>query len=203
MFSVIGQVPPQLLPQCARSRSARDPVQSALFTASLVVSLHKLEVFSGIVDLTSLVDSIMTFTTAFSIEIFMSSRQAWVKISVGIALAMMIVLVSWGVWVTSEAGTGFSVLRRAHLWKDRLLNFTGVVPEPKGEGKDRDGLGKSGKLCRPRTLKEVFNFIRPQRQRRASTSSKLNLNGSNGALGPPDGQGVESEINSKEQGSAV
>lgn len=206
MFSVIGYVSPESPPRCTWPRSARNPVQSAVFATSLVVSW--IFPFESVY-LTSLINRTMLFITAFSIEIFMSSRQAWVKIPVGIALAMMIIPISWSVLVTVEGGTGFSISNRVHLWKDWLLDSTRVIPgpgSPAGDGKDWEGQGKSEKLRRSRTLKEVFNFIRLPRRQRARTSStlvSLDLTGSNGSCGLPAGPGVEGENNNKEQESAV
>jgi hypothetical protein len=158
------------------------------------------------VDLTSLIDSTMMFTIAFSIGIFMSSRQTWVKLSVGIALAMMIFPVIWIVRTTVEAGTGFNTFKKVALWKDRLLDFNGGAPEPglnAGDGGDQDGPGKSGRLLRSRTLKEVFNFIRRSPRQRTSTSSKLNLASNSGSRGPPGSPEVEGEVKNKEQGGEV
>lgn len=147
------------------------------------------------------------FTTAFCIEIFVSSRQTWAKLSVGIVLAMMILAVFWSVWVTVEAGTGFSILSSVHLRRDRLHGPTEGVPEPGSDAGDCDGDGRGGKHRRSRSLKEVFNFIRrPRRQRTAaptpSTLVNFDLTGSNGSCRPPYSPGVEVEIH-KEQGSAV
>ena len=136
----------------------------------------------------------------------MSSHQMWMKLSVGIALAVMILPVFWTVWVTIEAGSGFSISTRVRLWKDRLLDFKGGVPEPGSDTGHCGGSsdqGKSGKFRRSKTLKEVFNSIRRSPRQEASTSSKLNLTRSNGSCGPPDGPGVEGEIKNKDQGSAV
>lgn len=149
-------------------------------------------------DLTSLMDSTVTFTTGFSVEIFMSSRQTWVKICVGIALAMMLLPVTWFVWVTIEAGTGFSVSNGVRLWKDRVLN--GASEPVPGAG---DVGGKSGKPPRFRTLKEAFNFIPRPSRGRASASSKLNLTGSGGSCSLSDKPGAGGEVDNKEQGSAV
>ena len=144
------------------------------------------------------------FTTAFSVEVFMSRGDAWVKITVGIALALMILPISWGIWATFEARAGFSILSSIDLWKSRLFGFTRGVPESgPGDGGDLDGQGNAGKLRRSRTMKEMFNFIRRSPREKGSTSSKCNLTGSNGSCRSPGSLGMEGEMNSKEQGSAV
>lgn len=144
------------------------------------------------------------FTAAFSVEIFTSSRQVWVILTVGIALAMMILPISWGVWATFEARAGFSVLSRINFWKTRLYDFTRGDPEA-GVKDDEgwDGQRKVGKPRRSRTLKEVFNSMRRPLREKASTSSKRHLAGSNGPCSSPGTLGVEDEINGKEQGSVV
>jgi len=141
--------------------------------------------------------SMMIFTTAFSIGIFMSSHPTWVKLPLGIVLALVILPVSWCFLATVETGAGLSIPNKVHIWKDRLLKFIGGVPEPVPDAGNCEGEG--GKLRRFGTLKETFKFIRRPRRQRASTFSTLvdpNLTGDDGACG----SGV---INKKEQGSMV
>jgi hypothetical protein len=152
----------------------------------------------------------MAFTAAFSLETLVFSHQTWTKLSVGIAIALMILLISWCIWTTIEAGTDFSAHNSVHRLKDQLVKFTrGLrgkysVPGPEvGNGEDGDRRGKRRKFYRSGTLKEAFDFVR--RRRGVSMSSTLvGVNLGNGSSRPSDSTGVEmGKMNNKEPGSAV
>ena len=76
------------------------------------------------VGLTLLTGSMIAFTAAFSLEALVFSHQLWAKLSVGVVLAVMVLLITWCVWTTVEAQADFSVLERVHFLKDRLVCFT-------------------------------------------------------------------------------
>jgi hypothetical protein len=147
----------------------------------------------------------MAFANAFILEALVFSRQMWTKITVGIALAMMILLISWCIGTTLEAGADFSVHDSVHRLKDRLVKFTrglrGKVSGPGpdvGDGKDKDKEQKSGGLYRSGPSKGTFNF----RLRRRGVSKCVTLvSVGPTADHPSDSTGVE--INNKEPGDAV
>jgi hypothetical protein len=153
----------------------------------------------------------MAFATAFGLETLVFSHQVWARLSVGITLAMMILLILWCIWTTIEAGSNFSVLGIAHQLKNRLVRFTrrlrGKTPYPgpvPGDCEDEDGRRKSEKPHRLGSLKEAFNLFR--RRRGISTSSTLVSHpvAGNRLSRPSDSTGVEmGEINDKELGCAV
>ena len=119
-------------------------------------------------------DSTAAFFTAFGLETLLFSSELWAKLPVGVVLAMMVILISWCIWTTLEAGGDISFLGWAHALKGVLAGFIrrlqGKATESgpdEGNGGDRDRQGKS------RALKEVFNRLRPPRGHRFSTSSTL------------------------------
>lgn len=151
-----------------------------------------------IVYLTSLIDSAVMFTIAFGLETLVFSRQTWAKLSVGIALAVMILLILWCAWTGVAARTCFSTSSGVNLLKRWLVDSTGglrgKIPEPRpgvGEGKGGDGQSKSGKFYKSGTLtlREAFDFIRRPRRQRGSTASTLvdaKWTESRVSCGPPD-----------------
>lgn len=148
--------------------------------------------------------SAVLFTIAFGLETLVFSHQTWAKLSVGIVLAIMILLILWCAWTGVAARTCFSTSSGANLLKRWLIDSTrglrGKIPEPRpdvGEDKDVDGQGKSGKFYQSGslTLREAFNFIRRPRRQRGSTASTLvnaKWTGSRVSCGPPDS--AEAEI---------
>ena len=154
-------------------------------------------VHSMAVGLTSLICSTIAFTTAFSLETILSSRQKWAKLPVGIVLAIVILLISWCVRTTMGPRSDFSVLGRVHLLKDRLVDFTrrlrGKTPEPgpdagDGEGGNRQSEGRS--LQQSGTLMDAFKFLRgrrrhrPRRQQHSSESTSTGVEMSEIRNGP-------------------
>ena len=139
----------------------------------------------------------MAFTVAFTLETLLFSRQTWSKLSAGIAIAMMMLLISWCIWTTVEVGTDFSSLGGVHRLKEHLVKFTrglrGKFSEPGSDGgadEEGDRRGKRGKFYRSGPLKEAFDFVR--RRRGVSMSSTLvGANLANGLSRPSDSTGVE------------
>ena len=141
----------------------------------------------------------MAFTAAFSLETIVFSHQTWTKLSVGIALALTILLISWCIWTTVEAETDFSVFGSVHRLKDRLVKFTrglrGNVSDSgldAGDGEGEDNQGKSGKFYRSGLFRDAFTFGR--RRRGISMSSTLvgaNPTTGNESRRPSDITGVE------------
>lgn len=152
----------------------------------------------------------MAFTTAFGLETLVFSHQTWTKLSAGIALALMILLISWCIWTTVEAGTDFSVFGSVHHLKDQLVKFTrglrgeasGPMPDA-GDGEDGDSQGGSEKFYQLGPLKEALKFAR--RRRGVSMNSTLvGVNVGNGSSRPSDSTGVEmSKFKNNGPGSAV
>jgi len=149
--------------------------------------------------LTSLINSVIAFTTAFSLEALVFSSELWARLPVGIVLAMMILLISWCVWTRLEATWGLSVLDGVHVLRDRLVNLIRSLRGKTGTG---DGEGDDG---RDGMLKEAFTRLRQLRRPRVSvTSTLVNAAGSDGPYGSPNGEGVEvSEIDEREPGDAA
>lgn len=151
------------------------------------------------INLTSLTDRTVAFAAAFGLETLVFSRQMWTKLSVGIAVAMMILLISWCIWTTIEVGTDFSVFDSVHRLKDHLVVFTkglrgkgSELGSDTGDGEGDDTKGKSGRFYRSGQLKEAFDFVR--RRRGVSTSSTLvgfNQAMGNGSSRPSDSTGLE------------
>ena len=79
---------------------------SQFFTACRIRCFSGREPLSTIhpmaVGLTLLTGSMIAFTAAFSIEALAFSRQLWVKLSVGIVLAVIVLLITWCIWATPE-----------------------------------------------------------------------------------------------------
>jgi hypothetical protein len=116
------------------------------------VSLRSSVIFGESVDLISFIDSTIAFTTAFCLETLVFSHQAWAKLSVGIAFAVMVlsgVLVFSGSQWNPRLVPTFQAI--VHLLKDRLVGFTrglrGGNPEPgldAGDSEDDDSRSKCG-----------------------------------------------------------
>ena len=94
----------------------------------------------------------------------------WTKLSVGIALVVMILLISWYIWTTVVTKTDFSALGSVQRLKNQLFKFIrgpqGNVFEPgsdAGGGEDGDCQGRSWKFYRQGRLREVFDFSRWKR----------------------------------------
>ena len=184
-----------------------------MFLASLVVSLRFCKVALELpADLKPVTDSLIAFTVAFSLEALVFSRQMWARLSVGIALAMMILLISWCVWTATNARAGSCVFGCVHLLTDRLVDFTrglrGKITNPGPNDEGSGDQGKGGSNQRLGTFKEAFEFIRGRRRQRASTSSTLvgvNLTEGDKSSGQPGGGGVGSTggVNEKEPDSVV
>ena len=147
----------------------------------------------------------MAFSAAFGLETLVFSRQLWAKLSVGVVLAMMVLLICWCIWTTVEAQADFSVLERVHSLKDRLVGFTrrlrGKTPEPgpdAADGEAGDSQSEGGSLQQSGIFTEPFKFLRGRRRHRASTGATLvgiTLGVNNGSHSSPDSTGVKmSEI---------
>ena len=70
------------------------------------------------VDLTSLIDSMIAFPTAFGLEVLLFSSELWARLPVGVVLTVIVMLISWCVWTMLEAKSGFNVLVRVHALKE-------------------------------------------------------------------------------------
>jgi len=139
--------------------------------------------------LTSLIDSTIEFTAAFSLETLFFSSESWTKLPVGIALLMVILLILWCVWTTLQPGTYFSVSGRAHDFKNRLVYFvrglwsyTSNSRLDAGDAGSYDDQDTGGMLNQLRTLKEAFDRLRRvrRRRRRGTTLTLANPIGANG-----------------------
>ena len=144
-----------------------------------------------------LIDSTMAFSAAFGLETLVFSRQLWARLSVGVVLAMMVLLICWCIWTTVEAQADFSVLERVHSLKDRLVGFTrrlrGKTPEPgpdAGDGEGGDSQSEGGILQQSGTSTEAFKFWR-RRRRTSATLVGVNLNMNKRSHSSPDGTGVK------------
>jgi hypothetical protein len=154
----------------------------------------------------------LAFTVAFILETVVLSHQLWARLSVGVILALMTLLISWYLWIMTEAGSVFSVFEGVQHLKYWLFEFSrglrGITAElgsGPGNGRDGDHLGRNRGPPRSRTSKEDFEFFR--RRRRVSTSSAL-VN-----VGPTEGGGLPGvsdsiqvemrEIENREPESAV
>ena len=141
-----------------------------------------------------MIGSTISFFTAFGLEVLLHSDELWTRLSVGILIAIIILLVCWCVWTGFTTSTDFSFLSSVHALKEGIVNFTrglrGVASEPgsdAGVGGDGEGGGRSGirRHRRSAALKEAFNRLRPRRTR-ASTSATLVSSSGGNESGPPD-----------------
>ena len=125
-------------------------------------------VFAQIVGLT-LTGSTVAFTTAFCLETLVFNRQMWAKLSVGIVFAVVMLLISWCVWIMIGAAADFNVFEIFYGLKVRLVGFTkglrdgAVEPQPDAEYREGDDENRSG------ILEGVFSFTRRWRGSTFST----------------------------------
>ena len=147
----------------------------------------------------------MAFTTAFTLETLVFSRQMWTKLSLGIVFATVMLLIFWCVWTTIGAGTGFSVFGTFYRLKLRLVNMTTDLQDNILEPRPDAGDGEGGGGNRSRISRGAFGFIR--RRRRGSTFS-TQIVGDDQAGGkahgdPSDDTGSKLGKANAQQGSAV
>lgn len=84
--------------------------------------------------------STLVFITAFGIETIAFSHQLWIKLSVGIPLMVMVLLISWYIWNLVEIQIYFGIPSRVHLWKDHLVDVAKSLRGNIPSGTDaRDG----------------------------------------------------------------
>ena len=143
----------------------------------------------------------LMFTTAFSLETLLFSRQMLARISIGIVLAVMVLLISWFAWTARASEMDFGALSGISLLKGYLVDFVanhpGKTPELKrgaGYGGGGEGEGKSEEPHRSGKLKEAFTFIWRLRRQRASTASTVvdvKWVENDGSCGSPDGAGTK------------
>jgi hypothetical protein len=157
-----------------------------------------------------LIDRVISFLAAFALEALVFSDELWAKVPIGVALAMIVLLIFWCVSTTFEAKTVFSFLGGVHALKGGLVDFTrslrGKVPEAEPEaGSARDGGGKTLTLSRSGTFKGAFNRLRRPQRRRASTSSTLVDPTRSNGRGSPDAitAGIDEIGTKKEPGDIV
>ena len=123
-------------------------------------------VFTCIVGLTTSTDSTTAFTAAFCLETIVFSHQLWVKLSVGIVLILVtvILLASWCVGIVIEA-KNFSVRRATDQLKDQLVDFFGSFGG-KTSGSDNVGAVEvemaegEREALPPGCLKKAFSVFR-------------------------------------------
>ena len=122
----------------------------------------------------------ISFLAAFALGALVYSDELWAKIPIGVALAMIVLLIFWCVSTSFEAKTVFSFLGGVHVWKDGLAKFTRSLrskapdTEPDAESaRDGGDRGKTLALSQSGSFKGAFNRLRRPRRRRASTSSTL------------------------------
>ena len=72
--------------------------------------------------LTSVIDSTIAFTVAFSLEALLFSGELWAKLPVGLVLLMIVFLLYWCVSVV-EARSSFSVLESVRIFKVLLVDI--------------------------------------------------------------------------------
>ena len=113
-----------------------------------------------------------SFLTAFGLEVLLHGHTLWAKIPFGIVLAMMVLLVCWCAWTTLETEADYSLLSRAHILKEGVINFaTGLRSKLSEHGPDAGDAGngggqgntRAGMLSRSVVLKDAFNRLRLQR----------------------------------------
>jgi hypothetical protein len=145
-----------------------------------------------------LIDSTISFLAAFGLEALVYSDELWVKVPVGVVLAIIVLLISWCVSITFEAKTGFSFLDAVHVLKGGLIDFTrglrGKTSEPGPDAEDivdGDGQGRSVTLSRSGILKGASIRLRQLRRLRVLTSSTLINPTGNDGRGPSDVGAVE------------
>ena len=166
----------------------------------------------SLVGLTSLIDSFISFLTAFGLEVLLHSDTLWAKLPVVVVLAVMALLVCWCAWTPSKTEAGCCLLSRVHILKEGLVGFTRRLrskvterrPDVEGAG-NGDGQGKTrgGMLSRSVVLKDAFNRLRPRRPRNSTPRTVFDPTGSN-ASGPSDTTVVEmGETDHNAPGSAV
>lgn len=71
-------------------------------------------------DLTLSVGSTISFLAAIGLETLLHNDELWTRLPVGTLLGVMVLLISWCVWITLEAGANFSLLAAL---KDGLVGF--------------------------------------------------------------------------------
>ena len=141
----------------------------------------------------------ISFFVAFGLEALLYNNKLWAKLSVGLVLAGVVLLVCWCVLTRVD----FSLLGRVQGPKDGRVNFTrslrGRASEPGSDEGDRwggDYHGESGVLSRSEVFTKPFNRLQWRRRSRASTAPSLG--------GPPDAAGMEmNEANDEASRSAV
>ena len=117
----------------------------------------------------SFIGSTVTFTTAFGLETLVYSQQIWTKISVGFVFAMVMLLIAWCVWTTTE-GNKFRRLWRFLSSGRRLFGLPvrprGNIHEPRQDVRDCG----NGNENQSGTCKD----IKLTRRRRGVSASEIN-----------------------------
>lgn len=117
-------------------------------------------VFAQIVGLTLLTGSTVAFTTAFCLETLVFSRQMWAKLSVGIVFAMVMLLISWCIWITIGASAHFSVVGILDGLKHHIVDFPMGLRGEAVESQPDAGHREVDDRNQLRILEGVFSFIR-------------------------------------------
>jgi len=117
--------------------------------------------------LKSLIDRMMLFVTAFGLEVLVNNSESWVKLPIGLVLAVIVLLVCLYASTTLAARAGFSLLGRVHALKNNLVNFTrgwrGAASGSRsdaGDAGDGDGQGGGGTLSRSGTFMKALNRLK-------------------------------------------
>ena len=166
---------------------------------------RKSDIIARFVSLTSSIDSTIAFTSAFSLEALLFSKELWTRLPVAIVLGLMALLISWCIWTSLEAKVDFSVFEQVHVFKDRLVKFTrslrGKTSEPgveAGNGEDDDDRDPKG------ILSLLGRHSRPQKPRVSTSSTLVNQTGSSGQCSTPGETTLEmNSMNKKGPGNAV
>ena len=150
----------------------------------------------------------ISFLVAFSLEVLLYSNGSRAKLSVGLVLAGMVLLICWCVSTSMETRTNFGLLGRVQVLKDDFVDFTrrlrgaaSVSESDAGDVGDGDGQCGSGVPSRSET------FVKPSNQTQGlggpTSSALVTQTGDNGS-GSPDVTAVEmGEANNMATWSAV
>jgi hypothetical protein len=110
------------------------------------------------------------------------SKQAWARLSVGIALAVMLFLILWCIWMMIEAWIGFSVLVTVRSWSAWVVESTwGFGDKATEPGQDK-GDSRGEKIKSPRL--SLFRWGR--RGSRSSSFVGVDPTRDKGLPGQPD-----------------
>ena len=165
------------------------------------MSRDKSVIVTRSVGLTSLINSTVSFLTAFGLEVLLYSDGLRARLPVGALLVMVVLLIFWCIWTTLEARVNFSLFGRVCVLKDGLVSFmtrrlSGKTSGPRSDVGGAAGSGGQGKIemLAPRLsegLKEVFNRLHLSRRSGDSISPAFVNPTGNDEHGLPHATAVE------------